>query len=62
MRLCSILASAKSILVIGLAYSSPTPYNFRLTAPRFKVIRAPLKSTSGSLMGIYDCAFCCYSL
>jgi len=57
MRWYNILASAKSILVIGLAYR-PTPlYNDSLTAPNSAPMNAPLNRAVGSLTGIYDRAF-----
>jgi hypothetical protein len=57
MRWYNILASAKSILVIGLAYS-PTPlYNDSLTAPNSAPMNAPINRAVGSLTGIYDRAF-----
>ena len=49
MRWYNILASAKSILVIGLAYSSTPLYNGSLTAPNSAPMNAPLNRAVGSL-------------
>ena len=57
MRWYNILASAKSTLVTGLAFS-PTPlHNDSLTAPHYAPKNAPLNGVVGSLAGIFYAVF-----